>query len=109
MIDDLDSDFEITSAHLIMLCDGVLQGELASGHLEIVAFSIIGSDHFEWGTERVGETIPDWGAPEANYELSPETVAKFRHRLATGEDTFTDQDLSKEPAGNRVVWNAGDN
>jgi hypothetical protein len=37
--------------------------------------------------------VEDWSTPEINYALNRTTVAKFRHRLLTGEDTFTRADL----------------
>ena len=92
-ITDMDSDFEVTSDHLIKLCDDVLAGALLPGQLQAIGFCLLASDHFTWtedppDSDRIARTLHDWTAPEINYQLTLATVAKFKHRLLTGESRF---------------------
>ena len=93
-------EFEVTSRHLIRLCDAVLEDGLPAQDLETVAFCLIASDFFHWDSDtpdgcRVSETLFDWDSPEINYPLTKATVAKFRSRLVDGRDTFTRADVAK--------------
>jgi hypothetical protein len=106
---DLKEDFPVESAYLVRLCDAVLAGTLPAEALADVAFGMIASDHFLWDTDspdgdRVGNTLFDWSSPEMNFPLNPQTVAKYRHRLLTGEDTFTREDGRGRPQPRRVTW-----
>ena len=99
-IEAMDTDFVVQPEHLIRLCDAVLAGQLRPESLEAVGFCLLGSDCFEWdvdsaGGERVADVAISWSVPVANYPLNAGTVAKFRHLLATGEDTFTGADLER--------------
>ena len=90
---DMDADFNVTSAHLVRLCDAVLHGMIAPEHLATIGFCFVASDHFKWNNETsdgalVAETVYDWSAPEINYPLTAETVRLFRERLTTGEDVL---------------------
>ena len=106
---DLDEDFPVVSAHLVRLCDSVIAGAVPAEALADVGFGMIASDHFLWDTDspdgnRVGNTLYDWSSPEINFPLNTRTVAKFRHRLLTGEDTFTREDGRARPKPRRVTW-----
>lgn len=95
------TDFAVASAHLVSLCDAVLAGQLPAADLSVIAFCLVASDCFHWDTDThegnlIGETLFDWDSPEINYPLDMGTVAKFRHRLLTGEDTFTREDITKQ-------------
>jgi hypothetical protein len=94
--------FDLTPEHLVRLCDAILERELPATSLEAIAFCLLASDRFEWQEEPAGEilaeTLHDWASPQANYPLNASTVAKFRHRLLTGEDTFTRADLTDASA-----------
>lgn len=95
----MKEDLIITRDHALRLCDAVLEGSLAPEDLEAIAFCIISSDQFRFEddtpyNERVLDTLHDWDSPEINYVLSRVTVEKFRHRLLTGESTFTRADLT---------------
>ena len=96
----MDEDFEVRAEHLIRLCDAVIDGTVEPWKLAAVGFCLLASDRFHWDGdapdgERVADAASDWSAPEINYHLSAATAVKFRHRLATGEDTFTRADLSR--------------
>ena len=96
---DMDEGFEIEPAHLVRICDAVLNGEIEAKYLQAIGFCILASDHFEYDTdmpegELVGETVFDWSEPRVNYPLTIENVRKFRERLVTGRNPF-----AKEGAG----------
>jgi hypothetical protein len=94
--------FELTPEHLVRLCDAVLAGELPPESLEPIGFCLIASDRFDWedgaGRGALVDTLNDWSSPQINYPLNSSTVAKFRHRLLTGEDTFTRADTEDASA-----------
>ena len=99
-ITTMGTEFDVTAAHLVSLCDAVLSGQLPAADLNVIAFCLVASDRFQWDTDTpkgniIGETLFDWDSPEINYPLDFQTVAKFRHRLVTGEDTFTCADIPK--------------
>jgi hypothetical protein len=96
-MEDLGSDFAVTSDHLVRLCDAVLEGSLAPEALRAVGFGLVASERFTWNAEtddgaRVSETLHDWASPEANFALSIETAGKFKDRLLSGVDRFTRED-----------------
>ncbi|KAI9131245.1 hypothetical protein [Acaryochloris sp. CCMEE 5410] len=110
-MEDLSTGFDVISDHLVKLCDAVLSNELTPESVEWIAFSMIASDHFNWDAdtpdgERVAETLFDWSAPEVNYCLTHTTMAKFKHRLMTGEDTFDKTDFYNgyPSASKSIVW-----
>ena len=108
---DTDVDFTVTTNHLVKLCDAVLAGDIPPEQLEWIGFGLIASDHFNWDTdtldgERVADALIDWSSPSTNYVLSMKTVTNFRHRLATGENTFDKMDFgSAGMSAGRVTWN----
>jgi hypothetical protein len=97
---DMDEEFEVRPEHLLLLCDAVLAGQIEPWKLQAVGFCLVASDQFYWDGDspegdRVGEVAFDWSVPEINYSLTHDTVAKFRHLLATGEKTFTPDDFAR--------------
>ncbi len=114
-MNDTESEFLVTTQHLVKLCDAVLADQLPAGHLEWISFGLIASDNFEWDTdtidgERVGDTVIDWASPSTNYQLSIDTVRKFRHRLITGENLFDKSDFGTAGmSAGRVVWEPNHN
>ena len=54
-------------------------------------------DNTAGGGELVADVLHDWASPEINYSLTVENIAKFRHLLLTGEDTFTKEDVAQQP------------
>lgn len=100
-ITDMEIAFSLSSAHLVSLCDAVLTNQLPPSDLSVIAFCLVASEHFQWDSDTpdghlVEEMLYEWDSPEINYPLNLQTVAKFRHRLLTGEDTFTRADIPKQ-------------
>jgi hypothetical protein len=109
---DLQEDFEVEPGHLVLLCDAVLSGELPDIALADIGCALVASDHFQWDTDtpagsRVADTLFEWSTPEINYALTPQAVAKFRHRLLTGEDQFTSQDPPGRSRRPTVMYRPG--
>ena len=101
---DMDDHFEITAAHLVAICDAALAGQLSTDELSTVATCMELSDRFQWDNSTsegalVADTLNSWSSPEISYPLTPATLQKFRHRLVTGEDSFTRADLGSQHAG----------
>jgi hypothetical protein len=95
------SEMEVTSEHLVQVCDDILSGALPVEYAEHIGAELTTSDQFVFEDseegERAQETAFDWDENDEVYRLTPETIRKFRVRLLTGEDSFTDEDLfSKE-------------
>ena len=94
-IEDMNVEFEVTTEHLIRLCDDILRGHVDPEILKHIGFCLIASDHFSWDIdtvsgERVDETVHNWSAPEINYPLNKENVHLFRTRLESGGNPFDD-------------------
>jgi len=109
LMSDLSEDYSVTPEHLVKLCEAVLAMQLDPEALRAVGFGLIASGHFAWDGdtpdgERVASTLNDWASPEVNFRLDLGTVAKFRLRLLTGEDSFTRADLSGLRKGRRDDW-----
>jgi hypothetical protein len=83
---DMAEEFEVRPAHLIMLCNAVLDGTVPIEQLKAIGFCLVASDAFHWDTncpdgERVAEVAHDWSTPEINYPLTLANVAAWRGLL----------------------------
>jgi hypothetical protein len=91
------SEMELTSDHLIKVCDDILAGHLPPAYAEHIGDELTTSDQFVFEDsqdgERAQETAFDWDECDEVYRLTLETIQKFKARLLTGEDLFTDDDL----------------
>ena len=61
---------------------------------------MIASDNFQWDVdttdgERVADTVCDWADHAVNYLLTLETTRKFKERLVSGKNLFTDEDVNR--------------
>ena len=106
---DIGEDFFVEPDHLIRVCDAVLASQLDPALLAEIGFGMIASDHFSWDSDtpegsRVGKTLYDWASPEVNFALNQVTVAKFKHRLITGDNTFTRDDHHTGPKRPHIEW-----
>jgi hypothetical protein len=83
-IEDMDTDFNVTSDMAVRLCDAVLCGELRPEALHTIGFALAASDRFQWDgdDEILANVIADWSCPEVNYPLTFENVQRFRAWLA---------------------------
>ena len=102
LVDLEDGEHLVTAEHLVRLCVAVERGLLDPWKLAAIAFCLLASDHFrrdETTAEgaRIGRVLRDWSAPQVGYPLTVSTVAKARHLLQTGEDTFTADDRHDVP------------
>ena len=100
-VERLAEEFEITSAHLVKLCDAVLEGKLPAELLRTIGFVLISSESFHWEKEHpqgewVAQVVHDWASPEINYPLNDKTVEKRRHLLLTGDSPFDEADVIDE-------------
>jgi hypothetical protein len=100
VVEKMAIDFELTTTHLVKLCDVTMHGQLDSLYLEPIGFALACSAHFSWNGDtedgaRVAEVVDNWASPETNYRLNATTAGKWRHYLLTGENTFTEADYSR--------------
>jgi len=92
---DMNEDFEVTSEHLVMLCDEFLSGEIDASIIEAIGSCTSASDHFYWdSTTHDGHVISEvshmWASPDTNYPINDENMMKFREYLMTAEYPFED-------------------
>lgn len=96
-VSEMGSEFAITRAMALRLCDAVSNGQLQGEVIRTVAFLIISSDHLTWGDdELLGEIIWDWSCPEVNYPLTPENMALCRKWLE-GTESYPSKTVSVGP------------
>jgi hypothetical protein len=88
-----DSDFELTRAHLLIVCDAFLSETLSAIDLEYIAFALIASDRFKWDGDQdntLAEILHDWAAPAINYPLNIENIQRCR-RWLLGTEKYPDR------------------
>lgn len=83
-VEDMPESFALSRAHIVMLCDATVSGELAPEDLTTIAFVLMASDRFEWDDETVSEILSDWACPEVNLPLNDQTLSMHRTWL-TGD------------------------
>jgi hypothetical protein len=77
-IEDMDTDFDVTTDMIVRLCDAVLREELLPDALHAIGFALMASDRFHWDTDNneiLAEVIGDWSCPEVNYQLTARQCA----------------------------------
>jgi hypothetical protein len=80
-IEDMGTDFVVTTDMAVRLCDAVLNGELMPGALQTIGFALMASDKFQWSADEdevLANIIADWSCPEVNYPLTVENVQRAR-------------------------------
>jgi hypothetical protein len=85
----MDSEFDLTRAHLLIACNAFLSGSLSAIDLEYIAFALIASEKFNWDGDEgntLAEIISDWAAPEINYPLNVENIKRCRRWLEGTEE-----------------------
>jgi hypothetical protein len=83
---DMSGEFEVKPAHLVKVCDAVLNGSMPADVLNAIGFCLIASDAFHWNSDstegdRVANVAFDWSAPEINYSFTTNNVTAWRRRL----------------------------
>lgn len=86
---ELESDFEINSAHLIRLCDDAISGNLSVYNLSAIAYWLIFSTWFNWNVETlqgkiIDKTIFSWN--ESN--LTIESIKLWKEYLISGSNVY---------------------
>ena len=86
-----DTDFVVTSKHLIQLCKDVLNDKIKLADMETIAFSLRSSDFFTWDSDtidggRVDEVIFNWESPEINTPTTKNYVMVCATYLETGKN-----------------------
>lgn len=91
------TEMEVTADHMIKVCKDILAGKIPPSYAEHIGAELTTSDQFVFEDsedgERAQETAFEWDEYDEVYRLTPETIGKFKVRLETGEDLFTDDDF----------------
>ena len=92
-ISKMDSQLELTRAHLLILCDALLSRALSPIDLEYIAFALIASEKFKWDADQddtLAAILHDWAAPQINYPLNIENIQRCR-RWLEGTEKYPDR------------------
>lgn len=99
-IEDIDDhgEYNLTTKHLIKLCDDMLSGSLTLDDINTIAFALNSSEYFTWDElesdgKRLSETIFAWDNPEIDYPLTVANIQLWKHYLITGESKFNQEEL----------------
>jgi hypothetical protein len=90
---DMDSEFEVSRANLIAVCDAFLAGSLKAVDLEFIGYALACSSKFTWDGDldnTLASVIYDWASPEINYPLNVENVQQCR-RWLEGTEKYPDR------------------
>ncbi|HRD39510.1 MAG TPA: hypothetical protein PLC65_12825 [Bacteroidia bacterium] len=85
-----DSEFVVTTQHIIKLCDDVINQKIKLDDLRAIAFALEFSDYFTWDKDTkdgnlVGDVIFNWSSPEINTPTTMDYVKYCAYYLTTGE------------------------
>ncbi len=94
-------EFEISTDHLIRLCDAAINGKLTMIDLNTIAYSLITSDYFTWDSEtengkRIATVIYDWDNPEIGFNLTVDNVKLWKDYLLTGNYRLDTKPLKRK-------------
>jgi hypothetical protein len=90
---DMGSDFEVSRANLVAVCNAFLTGSLKAGDVEFIGYALACSDRFRWDGDQdntLATIINDWAAPEINYPLNVENIQRCR-RWLEGTEKYPDR------------------
>jgi hypothetical protein len=91
----MDLEYALQAQDLVKLLDATAAGALRVEHLETAcSWMEAGFERFQRDADtiegsRVADVLFLVGTPEINYPLTPATLAKMRHYLASGENLLT--------------------
>lgn len=90
---DMDEDFEVTTEHLVLLCDEFISGEMDASVVATIGFCMASSDHFYWDIDDyegnvISNVIHMWASKESNHPINDVTMMQFRDYLLTGQNPF---------------------
>ena len=90
---DMESEFEVSRANLVAICDAFLAGSLKSSDVEFVGYALVCSGKFTWDGDQdntLASIINDWADPEINYSLNVENIQRCR-RWLEGTERYPDR------------------
>jgi hypothetical protein len=103
-IEDMASNYVISRAEVLSLCDAAEREELSAEAVVAIAFMLLVSDRFEWDSddEVIPEVLNDWSCPEVNYPLIPVTF-QMHHRWLSGEEAIPEKLQSKDVTRGKLI------
>jgi hypothetical protein len=90
---DMDSDFEVSRANLVAVCNAFLTGTLKAGDVNFIGYALACSDRFTWDGDQdntLASIIEHWSTPEINYPLTVENIQRCR-RWLEGTENYPDR------------------
>jgi hypothetical protein len=84
-VDTLSGTYKIRETHILKLCEAAINENLDSIELDVLSFALIGSDFFEWDSERISETLADWNNQDINYPITKKNLELWKQFLLTGK------------------------
>jgi hypothetical protein len=80
-----------------------LEGRLAVGNLNSIAFCLFISDFFthDQNDEVLDRVLFDWDNPEIGFPLTLANIAKWKELLETGNDLFDIMELKQKKKNDR--------
>ncbi len=78
-----DGSYHLNENHILKICNEAIQGNLSSSELDIISFVLIGSDFFEWDSERISNTLFDWNNRSINFPITKKNLELWKHYLTT--------------------------
>ena len=94
-------EFIITKAHLLKLCNDVLNGKLRIIDINTIAFALMTSEFFTRNEDDIDaliieNVIFDWDNPEIGYALTLDNMKKWKEYLETGNYNFNKEELDNK-------------
>lgn len=76
--------FKVSEDHILKLCNEAIDGHLDADELDAISFALIGSDYFDWDSQRITDTITDWNNQSINFPVTSRNLELWRAFLTSG-------------------------
>ncbi|MCC2590636.1 hypothetical protein [Chryseobacterium sp. MFBS3-17] len=91
-----EGEFIIQKEHLIKLCEDFISKKIDSVDLNIIAFSLIASDFFDWNEDEISNVIFDWDNPTIGYDINTKNVQLWKDYLENGKYNLDKNELKEK-------------
>jgi hypothetical protein len=88
-----DGEFELGIEHVLQFCNDAINGNLNPSELDIISFALIGSDYFDWNSDRISETLFDWNNQTINYPITPTNLRLWKLLLESGDNQLQQHNI----------------
>ena len=96
-----EDEFVITKAHLLKLCNDMLNEKFRIIDINTIAFALMTSEFFTRNEDDIDASIIenvifDWDNPEIGYALTLDNMKKWKEYLETGNYNFNKEELDNK-------------